>query len=169
MNTPPRDLRRNPKASDEFASWPPSAQEAYLTMKESAKRAKLERDALRLKQLGVPPPPVGLPIASLDELTLPWERWMDGRIHRLKHGKHFTGDLKAVLEEARLAAQVTGRGLLSLREQMAKNYEYVWVQFTDYSILVGDPCPCGGRKLIRVHASLARCTRCSKTSALIPR
>ena len=158
---------------DDFASWPDDAQEAYLYLKGRARQIKAERDALRTKQDGDDAPPVvigkALPVTSLDELTLPWERWMDGRIHRLKRGKEFSGEVSAVLEEARLAARLTGRGVLQLREQMGPRYQYAWVQFTDYSVLIGDPCRCGGRKLARLHANLARCRRCGKTLMLTPR
>jgi hypothetical protein len=164
---------RPPKPSDEFASWPPSAQEAYLGMKAAAKRAKRERDAVRAKGGAAPPlPPVDLeasPVTGVHELTLPWAQWMDGKVHRLKKGKHFDGELSAVIEEARLAARVSGRGVLTLREQFGPKFEYVWFQFADHAILIGDPCPCGGRKLDRLHAVLARCRRCGATMTLTPR
>lgn len=158
------------RPSDDFVNWPQSAQQAYLQMKASAQQFKRERNAARAKgwsDPGADERPNA--IESLDELTLPWKRWMDGRIHRLKKGKHFDGELVAVLEEARLAARHEGRGVLYLREQMGPKYEYVWVQFADHAILVGDPCPCGGRKLTRLHNNLARCRRCGKTSTLSPR
>jgi hypothetical protein len=153
-----------------FKSWPEDARNSYLEMKARMRRLKAQRDALRVK--GGTTPAVEaqrLPVSSLEELTLAWPRWMDGRIHRLKRGKHFSGDVGAVLEEARLAARVTGRGVLALREQIGLKYQYVWVQFTDHAVLVGDPCPCGGRKLARLHANLARCARCGKTLMLTPR
>jgi hypothetical protein len=162
---------RRPKPSDEFATWPPSAQEAYLQMKASAQRFRSERDAVRVK--GAHPgeivPVVVKEGATLDDLTLPWLDWMDGRVHRLKKNHHFDGDLAAVIEEARLAAKLADRGVLFLREQMGVKYQYVWFQFTDHAILMGDPCPCGGRKLDRLHLNLARCRRCGKTSTLSPR
>ena len=162
---------RQPKPSDEYASWPPSAQEAYMSMKAAAKRAKAERDAVRAKHLppGLRPLPADRVDAEDFELTLPWTEWMDGKIHRLKRGKHFSGEVNAVVEEARLAANRYGRGVLCLREQIGPKYEYVWFQFADHAILVGDACPCGGRKLSRLHTNLARCRRCGKTSTLTPR
>jgi hypothetical protein len=153
-----------------FREWPEDAKHAYRTTKRRVNELKAERDVLRDKRLGARAATLRpIPVDSVVELTLDWERWMDGRIHRLKRGKHFTGDVSAVLEEARLAARLAGRGVLQLREQMGPKYQYVWVQFTDYSVLVGDPCHCGGRKLDRLHASLARCRRCGKTLMLTPR
>ncbi|HEY6887978.1 MAG TPA: hypothetical protein VI300_09370 [Solirubrobacter sp.] len=165
--------RKPPRPSDDFANWPPSAQQAYLDMKAKVKVLKGERELLRLKhQTGRRPevlPAELADIESVDELTLPWTSMMDGRIHRLKRHQHFDGEVSAVVEEARLAARLSRRGVLALREQMGPKYEYVWVQFTDHAILVGDPCPCGGRKLTRLHNNLARCRRCGKTSTLTPR
>jgi hypothetical protein len=176
--------------SDDFHEWPASAQEAYLAARRRVHKMKAERDAVRAKaqhdalrvkaerdalRRKVEEDGVGaavvhaLPVDSLEQLTLSWEQWMDGRIHRLKRGKHFSGEVSAVIEEARLAARLSGRGVLQLREQMGPKYQYVWVQFTDYSVSIGDPCPCGGRKLDRLHASLARCRRCGKTLTLSPR
>jgi hypothetical protein len=159
------------KPSHEFDSWPPSAQEAYLGMKRAAKAAKRERDAVRAKRMYGRPqePEAAAPVTGVHELTLPWGEWMDGKIHRLKKGKHFAGELLAAVEEAKLAARVSGKGILTLREQYGGKYEYLWVQFTDHAILVGDPCPCGGRKLDRLHTSLARCRRCEATMTLTPR
>jgi hypothetical protein len=165
-------LGRPRKASDDFANWPPSAQQAYLDMKASAQRFKHERDGARAKQWGDRPDPIAAAVGNaetLDDLTLPWTTWMDGKVHRVKRGKHFDGEVAAVVEEARLAARLSGRGVLALREQMGPKYEYVWFLFTDHAILVGDPCPCGGRKLTRLHTSMARCRRCGKTSTLTPR
>ena len=161
---------RGSKRRHPMKSWPEDAQRSYLDMKGRMLRLKAERDALRRKRGG--PQPVALhalPVAELEDLTLPWSDWMDGRIHRLKRGKHFSGEVYAVLEEARLAARLTGRGLLQLREQIGRKYQYVWVQFTDHAILVGDPCRCGSRTLTLLHPSLARCERCGSTLQLMPR
>jgi hypothetical protein len=157
------------KPSYEFDTWPESAQEAYLTMKESAQRFRSERDAARAKAGGTTPVLPPQPGESVDDLTLPWAEWMDGRVHRLKRTQHFHGEVGAVMEEAKLAARLSGRGVLAMREQLGPKYQYVWFQFTDHAILIGDPCPCGGRKLTRVHPSMARCRRCGKTSTLTPR
>jgi hypothetical protein len=167
------DRRRVP--SDDFHDWPESAQEAYLAARARVHRMKEARDALREKRkpgegggvsFSTPSPSA---LRSLDELTLPWAELMDGRIHRLKRGKHFSGEVSAVIEEARLAARITGRGVLHLREQMGMKYQYVWVQFTDDAIVIGDPCPCGSRRLTRLHLNLARCQRCGRILTLTPR
>lgn len=164
--------------SDDFHEWPASAQEAYLAARQRVHHMKAMRDALRDKKArdtgdGVDDvtftSSAAAAVRSLDELTLPWADLMDGRIHRLKRGKHFSGDVAAVIEEARLAARIAGRGILHLREQMGGKYQYVWVQFTDGTILIGDKCPCGGRRLVRLHLNLARCKRCGRTLTLRPR
>jgi hypothetical protein len=161
---------RPERPSDNFDTWPESAQEAYLLQKEATRAARRERDELRAKA-GEILAPVSQELAAerMEDLTLPWTEWMDGKVHRLKRGKHFDGEVGAVLEEARLAARLAGRGVLAMRELMGPKYQYLWFQFTDHVVYAGDPCPCGGRKLTRVHPSLARCRRCGKTLLLNPR
>jgi hypothetical protein len=39
-------------------------------------------------------------------------------------------------------------------------HKYVWVQFADYSIAPGDPCPCGSQRLHRVHPNFLQCPEC---------
>jgi len=164
---------RPPGPLDDYDEWPENAQELFVAARTRVHRLKAERDALREKRArqagdGKQVETMGgtTAVQSLDALTLPWAKYMDGRIHRLKRGKHFTGEVFAVIEEARLAARIAGRGVLQMREQMGLKYQYVWVQFTDDAILLGERCPCGGRKLARLHLNLARCQRCGRTLAL---
>ena len=45
---------------------------------------------------------------------------------------------------------------------------YAWVQFVDHEVMVGDPCPCGSRRLVRTHPRFARCPRCEAHVGLVP-
>ena len=37
----------------------------------------------------------------------------------------------------------------------------IWIQFADYEIREGEPCPrCGGRRIYRLHAGFGRCPQC---------
>src|SRR5215210_2136563 len=59
-----------------------------------------------------------------------WEEWLDGCPRRLKRGKHYTGDPKAVVRRAREAASELGKLAISSVDSQGK-YEYLWIQFVD--------------------------------------
>ena len=107
-----------------------------------------------------------------DELGLPWEQWSDGLPHRLKRKRDF-GDVdpELVREAAKNAAKRMGKVVQALPDKMTvKSAEkYVWIQFADYEVRVGDPCKCGGRRLLRVHPFFARCTECGAELLLAPK
>jgi hypothetical protein len=112
-------------------------------------------------------------LAEGDDLGLPWERWSDGRPHRLKRNRDFGDlDLELVREAAKNAAARMGKGVLALEDKMGpksqRRSKYLWVQFADHEIRVGEPCKCGGRRLVRIHPSFARCTRCGAQLLLSP-
>lgn len=102
---------------------------------------------------------------SLDPTALPWEELADGRPRRLKRGKHYAGDARMVERAARAAASEMGKGVVTTVERLAK-WEYVWVQFADQSLELGDPCRCGGRVFGRFHASFAHCEACGAKTLL---
>jgi len=104
--------------------------------------------------------------ARRDDLGMPWHLWADGKPHRLKKGKHYTVDSKRVQEAAKAASQKMGITVRSARDQISNKHEYVWVQFADHATFIGEPCPCGGRELARLHRHYARCESCGATLAL---
>lgn len=91
-----------------------------------------------------------------DELGLDWDRWSDGRPWRLKRKRHLKGKTFPVVREAARNAAVR-RGKVV---QTLSYIGYVWVQFSDYRINLGDPCPCGGRELEQVGKLFVRCRTC---------
>jgi hypothetical protein len=99
-----------------------------------------------------------------DELGVDWDRFSDGMPHRLKRKRDF-GDVEpdVVREAAKNAARRLGKGVqVSVDKMTARGAEkYLWVQFADHEIRVGEPCKgCGGRHLVRVHPFFARCMGC---------
>src|SRR5207248_6333517 len=91
-----------------------------------------------------------------------WEELADGRLWRLKRGKHFTIEPRALQEQAGDVATRLGKAVKSIRDVIG-THEYVWLQFADHSVPLGDPCPCGGVELERLHQDFARCTNCGST------
>ena len=63
---------------------------------------------------------------------------------------HFRGDVRTVQREAYAAASEMGRVARVVRDDFRK-HAYVWVQFLDYQVPLGDPSNCEGRELIRTH------------------
>jgi hypothetical protein len=104
----------------------------------------------------------------LGDLT--WEQLArDDRVRRLRRGKHFRGDVRAVQREALAAAAEMGRVARVVRDDFRK-YAYVWVQFVDFQLPLGEPCPrCGGREILRTHEFFGRCAECNASLALLAR
>jgi hypothetical protein len=101
------------------------------------------------------------PRAPLEgELEIDWERWADGRAHRLTRKRDFPDVEPALVRaHAEVAAKRMGRGVMTAKDRMIAD-KYLWVQFSDHRIGFGDPCPCGSRRLLRVHANFLRCPEC---------
>jgi hypothetical protein len=99
--------------------------------------------------------------AEVEDLGVDWERWADGRAFRLKRKRDFPDvDPGKARDAAELAAERMGKVVLTTRDKrLAK--KYVWVQFADARIKLGDPCPCGSRRLLRLHRQFARCPECN--------
>jgi hypothetical protein len=92
-----------------------------------------------------------------------WREWLDGRPRRLKRGKHYTGDPKAVVRRARTAAAELGRTAVESLDS-AGSYEYLWIQFVDGEVGPGSPCPrCGGTALEKAQKFFLRCLSCGST------
>lgn len=98
------------------------------------------------------------PRADLD-----WRDWVDGRPRRLKRGRDYTGDPKAVVKQAEAVALELGKVAVDSRDSQGK-YEYLWIQFVDGAVEPGQPCPvCGGTALDKVQKHFLRCARCGST------
>jgi hypothetical protein len=107
-----------------------------------------------------------------DELGLPWERLADGLPHRLKRKRDFPDiDPEYVRVAAKNAAKRMGKAVQALPDRMTQTSadKYVWVQFADHEIRIGEPCKCGGRRLLRVHPFFARCMECNAQLLLAPK
>jgi hypothetical protein len=95
-----------------------------------------------------------------DELGVEWERWADGQAWRLKRKRDF-GDVDPglAIEAAKNAAARMGRGVKAIRDRQFPE-KYVWVQFADGKLRAGEPCPCGSRRLLRLHTHFVKCPEC---------
>lgn len=91
-----------------------------------------------------------------------WNQLLDGRLRRLKRGRHFAGNAPLVLHEAQLAADELGKKALTYHDQIGK-FEYIWVQFIDGRSPVGVPCSfCGGNRLRRTQEFFLTCLSCGR-------
>lgn len=95
-----------------------------------------------------------------EELGVHWERYADGHPWRLKRKRDF-GDVNPQLarEAAVNAAARMGKAVQAVKDRRFPE-KYMWVQFADHEIGLGEPCPCGSRKLLRLHTYFARCPAC---------
>lgn len=92
-----------------------------------------------------------------------WQQFADGRVWRLKRGRHFAGDLRVAAAEATRAAAEMGLAVRVLRDDFGK-YSYIWVQFADAEIPLGAPCPrCDSRRIVQTHEHYGRCPVCGTT------
>lgn len=101
-----------------------------------------------------------------------WETIADGRVHRLKRGKHFSSTTSALRLEGHAAAQRIGKALRTVKEENG-DLQYLWIQFADHKLIRGQPCPCGGTELTLVHDDFAHCGTCGASivfdSSALPR
>ena len=96
-----------------------------------------------------------------------WDEFADGRMRRLKRGKHFIGNAAIVAHEAELAAEALGKQALTYHDRLGK-FEYLWVQFLDSKLTPDTPCPrCGGTELVAVQEYFLRCTTCGALHKLL--
>jgi hypothetical protein len=95
-----------------------------------------------------------------DELGIEWERWADGQAWRLKRKRDF-GDVdpNLAIEAAKNAAARMGKGVQAVPDRYFP-LKYIWVQFADGKIRASEPCPCGSRRLLRLHTHFVKCPEC---------
>ena len=92
---------------------------------------------------------------------LTWEKLADGRLWRLKAGKHFEGKVEDFAEDVFDAARLMGKAALTLKDLFGVKRSYLWVQFADVKILIGQPCPfCDSDDFVRQRESIATCAGC---------
>lgn len=105
----------------------------------------------------------GSPAAYEDQTAIPlpaWDDFTDGRLRRLKRGKHYSRNSAILLHEAKLAASERGKQAVSYQDRLGK-IEYIWLQFLDGSLAPDAPCPrCGGTRFDAVQKYFLRCTAC---------
>lgn len=94
------------------------------------------------------------------QLRPDWERIADGKVWRLKQGRDFDCSTKRLRSEARMAAREMGKRVRFVRDRIDP-YKYLWLQFADAEIVLGQPCPrCGGEHLLQLSGQFARCRSC---------
>jgi hypothetical protein len=104
-----------------------------------------------------------------DDLGLPWDKLADGLPHRLKRKRDFpNADQKAVQKAATKAAKKMEKVVRVVPDKMSRNRDdFLWVQFADYQINLGEPCRCGGRQILRFHEYFGRCVACNAQLILV--
>jgi hypothetical protein len=89
-----------------------------------------------------------------------WSALADGRLHRLRQGRDYAGDVRLHIRDARMAAAKLGRHAIVTRDDLG-NVAYLWVQFVDGEIGGDEPCArCGGVDLMRQAPGIVVCARC---------
>ncbi len=98
-----------------------------------------------------------------EQLDIDWTRFADGRVWRLRPKRHYPPDvpMRRVRQAAAEAAREMGKVVQTLDQGNG-----VWIQFSDARIRLGEPCPCGSRRLLRLHTLLVRCPECGRQLAL---
>ncbi len=92
---------------------------------------------------------------------LDWGKLADGHVHRLKRGKHYRGDIQDVMLDLAPAAEAMGKYAHIVKDPLGHQY-YLWVQFVDGQIALGERCPAGHGSLTRFHLSFVRCDECGR-------
>lgn len=95
-----------------------------------------------------------------------WDALADGRVHRLRAGRDFRGDVRAHIRDAKATAARLDRHVVVARDDFG-NSSFLWVQFLDGIVPAGAACPgCGERALARPGPGLARCGHCGRRYAV---
>jgi hypothetical protein len=85
----------------------------------------------------------------------------DGRVWRLERGRDFAGTVRAFRERLDGTAAEMGKFVRTVPDKLRPD-RYVWVQFGDAVVELGEPCICGNRGLSRMHRRWARCDVCGR-------
>lgn len=96
---------------------------------------------------------------STEPIAADWPRIADGRPRRLERGVDFSESVPEFIEVARSLTAKMDRSVVITRDRLYPD-RFIWVQFADAEIAIGDPCPCGGQRLTRMSAVLMRCDSC---------
>jgi hypothetical protein len=100
-----------------------------------------------------------LPVGA--DLGVQWDKWADGRAWRLKRKRDYADVASEILREAASnAADRMGKAVRTVEDRYFPE-KYVWVQFADHRIKIGDPCRCGSRRILRLHTHFGRCPECN--------
>ena len=84
-----------------------------------------------------------VPERGEEDLGLDWDKWTDGRAFRLKRKRDFPADLRSrprPRTAARYAAEKRGKVVRTIRDRYFPK-KYIWVQFADDEVEIGEPCP----------------------------
>jgi hypothetical protein len=100
-----------------------------------------------------------------DELGLPWDELADGQTHVLTRGVDFFRSPDALMEAATNAGHRLNRAVNVYKEHRLGR-TYVWVQFPEYEVILGEPCACGSLELQLLTPRLAECAACGATVIL---
>lgn len=94
-----------------------------------------------------------------------WRPLADGRLHRLKRGKHYSTDSRTAIKAAEAAAVEMSKAVRALGDDF-ENLQYMWVLFADWELTPGQACPCGSLDLVRTHPGYVTCSSCGVTHPL---
>jgi hypothetical protein len=109
----------------------------------------------------------GVELDTRGQMGPNWSRLADGRVWRVKHGRDFDLTIPEFSQAAQAAAALTGKRVLIGRDR--KNPDvFIWIQFLDGSVMLGDPCPCGATELIRIRGHIVRCKTCGSSLFATP-
>src|SRR4051812_19528196 len=90
-----------------------------------------------------------------DELGLPWDDWQDGRPARLTRGRDFFQTIQVLNEAAQNAGRRLHKAVRIVPETRGAK-AFAWVQFSDYEVTLGDPCPhCSSYDVQRINPQYA--------------
>ncbi|MEA2348589.1 MAG: hypothetical protein QOG62_2376 [Thermoleophilaceae bacterium] len=103
-----------------------------------------------------------------NELGIPWDTLADGDVHGLKRGVDFDCDTRFVVLAARNAASRRGQVVRCVRDDLLRHGAYVWLQFFDYEVERGQPCPrCGSAELIGARTGFPFCAHCGASLVVV--
>lgn len=96
-----------------------------------------------------------------------WGRVADGRVWRLRRGRHFDATVQRTVTQAEEYASSTGKIVRVVNDRIHPE-KALWIQFGDGRVRPGDPCPrCGSADIVRTHPSWGRCSECRALLDLI--